>query len=653
MKKLLLPYLLFLNAFCFAQVANGPQNLEVCDDNNDGFVTFDLSVLDAPIIGAQDPANITLSYYLTQVDAETNSSPIPIYFTNTTNPQTIYARVEDISTGNYATTTINLSVNPLPIANLDTQYVICTGLPGVNLPVISTNLSASIYSFQWFYEGVVIAGETGNSLTPTQAGNYSVSVTNISSSVTMCETVASTQVVEIDCATESLTVDETTYSVQELVEDILLSGQCAEVSNMSYATGEQFGDGNPFGIGYFSTQGSSFPFSTGLVLSTGSASAISGPNTNLNAIGSGTSTWPGDMDLQNIIPSQTYNATYIEFDFVPQSNQINFEFLMASEEYGQGSFECNFSDAFAFILDDNQGNATNLAVIPGSGNPISVSAIHPDNGLCPATNEAYFGGYLPLNAPPIQLNGRTEVFTVQAPVVSGQSYHLKLVIADTADSLYDTAVFFNAGSFDIGQSCPDTDNDGVADDAEDINNNGDLDDDDTDNDGTPNYLDADDDGDNVDTADEVMAVSGRNSSHPFIDTDNDTIENYLDDDDDGDGVLTINEDYNNNGDPTDDDTNTNGTPDYLENAVALSVNEFNGFGFSIYPNPANYMVTVALANLNEDYTLALIDIQGKVIYSKAIDTMTSEIDVTALKSGLYFVKIASRDSSKVEKLIVE
>ena len=85
----------------------------------------------------------------------------------------------------------------------------------------------------------------------------------------------------------------------------------------------------------------------------------------------------------------------------------------------------------------------------------------------------------------------------------------------------------------------------------------------------------------------------------------------------------------------------------------LSVNTFSNAGFSIYPNPANDMVTVELANLNEDYILALIDIQGKVIYSKAIDTMTSEIDVTALKSGLYFVKITSQEHSKVEKLIIE
>ncbi|MCT4628782.1 choice-of-anchor L domain-containing protein [Winogradskyella sp.] len=653
MKKLLLTFLLLFTAFCYAQVANGPQTLEACDDNNDGFVTFDLTVLDPIIIGAQNPVDFTVSYFLTQMDADTNSSQLPYFYTNISNPQTIVARVTDNSTGNFDTTEVTLLVNPVPVFNLDDQYIICTGLPDVNLPVISTNLSSSVYSFEWFYEGNPIAGETSSSLIPNQPGNYSVAVTNISSTNTLCTANAGTEVVEIDCATESVTVDESAFSVQELVEDVLLAGQCSEVSNVSYSTGSQFGSGNPFGIGYFSTEGNTFPFSQGLVISNGSASAISGPNTALNSVGSGANTWPGDMDLQNIIPTQTYNATVIEFDFIPEIDEISFEFLMASEEYGQGSFECSFSDVFAILLTDSQDNVYNLAEVPGSGVPISVSGIHPANDSCDAVNEAYFGGYLALNAPPIQLDGRTEVFTAQASVNIGESYHIKLVIADALDSFYDTAVFFNSESFDIGELCSDTDDDGVIDDDEDINGNGNLDDDDTDNDGTPNYLDDDDDGDNVATADEIQVLNGRTTNYVFIDTDNDTIENYLDDDDDGDGVLTIEEDYNNNGDPADDDTNTNGIPDYLDNAVALSLNNFSALNFKLYPNPAKDLVTIQLANFNDSHTIELIDIRGKLVYTKAINSDMSEINISALKSGLYFVKITNGISSKVEKLVID
>ncbi|MEZ4974988.1 MAG: hypothetical protein R2802_00360 [Flavobacteriaceae bacterium] len=161
--------------------------------------------------------------------------------------------------------------------------------------------------------------------------------------------------------------------------------------------------------------------------------------------------------------------------------------------------------------------------------------------------------------------------------------------------------------------CLDTDSDGVADADEDINGNGNLDDDDTDGDTIPNYLDMDDD-DNVDTSIEIDSGSILNSlsaTYSFIDTDNDLIENYLDDDDDGDGVLTIDEDYNQNGDPTDDDTNTNGVPDYLDNMVALSVSEWTTLSVKIYPNPATVSVTIDTGMNSVNFTGSVDRYTGK------------------------------------------
>lgn len=48
------------------------------------------------------------------------------------------------------------------------------------------------------------------------------------------------------------------------------------------------------------------------------------------------------------------------------------------------------------------------------------------------------------------------------------------------------------------------------------------------------------------------------------DTDEDGLPNYLDVDDDGDGILTKDEDANGDGDPTNDDTDGDGIPDYLD-----------------------------------------------------------------------------------------
>jgi hypothetical protein len=132
----------------------------------------------------------------------------------------------------------------------------------------------------------------------------------------------------------------------------------------------------------------------------------------------------------------------------------------------------------------------------------------------------------------------------------------------------------------------DVDNDGLIASSEDLNNDGNLANDDTDGDGIPNYLDDDDDGDLALTSIELINLGGKTIT--YLDTDGDGIPNHLDIDDDGDGILSINEDYNHNGDLTDDDLNTNGIPDYLDNSV-LGIDEAvaNIYDLSVYPNPVN------------------------------------------------------------------
>ncbi|APY08350.1 hypothetical protein BWZ20_08585 [Winogradskyella sp. J14-2] len=252
---------------------------------------------------------------------------------------------------------------------------------------------------------------------------------------------------------DNVVVDQTTYTVEQLVQDILIGGECAQISNITYSTGTDFGEEN--GIGYFSMQGDGvgFPFDEGIILTTGDANLASGPN--VNAMSDGSSAWPGDTDLENAVGiSTTNNATIVEFDFVPLAQEISFDFLMASEEYNGntgGTFECTFSDAFAFLLTDSNGVTTNLAVLPNTTTPILVTNIHLANPGCDAENEEYFGGYIPDNLPPISFDGRTTVFTAQSSVNVGETYHIKLVIADQSDSAFDSGVFLKAGSFDLGE----------------------------------------------------------------------------------------------------------------------------------------------------------------------------------------------------------
>ena len=163
----------------------------------------------------------------------------------------------------------------------------------------------------------------------------------------------------------------------------------------------------------------------------------------LNAVGpesgvisDGDFTWPGDADLESVIPGlnmgDTNNASIIEFEFVPISNSISFDFIFAAEEYG--TFQCTFTDAFAFLLTDSSGNTTNLAIVPGTDDPISVLTVRDDeyNPSCESVNEEWFANYygpggLPPLTSPTNFIGHTEVMTAQANVIPNEIYTIKLV----------------------------------------------------------------------------------------------------------------------------------------------------------------------------------------------------------------------------------
>ncbi|PKF75002.1 choice-of-anchor L domain-containing protein [Chryseobacterium sp. PMSZPI] len=247
---------------------------------------------------------------------------------------------------------------------------------------------------------------------------------------------------------------ESGYAISQLVKDVLISGgTCANtnVSNVTVFPNLPASNQNR-SWGYFNKATTNFPFNKGIVLSTGFAyKAGNSFNASLSDdIGSG-----GDTDLATAlgIPNDKLrNATYIEFDFVAASTEITFRYLFASKEYQQ-TFPCSITDGFALLL-KKVGDPTysNLAVLPGAAGPVSVTNIHPaipGSTGCGPKNETYFAGF---NNPQIETNfdGRTVPLTAKATVVPGQTYHFKMVLADYQDPNYDSAVFLEAGSFDIG-----------------------------------------------------------------------------------------------------------------------------------------------------------------------------------------------------------
>ena len=241
---------------------------------------------------------------------------------------------------------------------------------------------------------------------------------------------------------QQISIDDS-YTAQQLIENNFGLG-CVQVSNVTTQVNGQVNGFNSFG--YFDGSGTSFPFQNGIVLSTGRA--ISGANTlNTAVLSDGNTNWNTDPDLETALGiSGTLNATSIEFDFMSISNQIQFNYIFASEEYNP-PYECNFTDSFAFLITEaGSGNPySNIAVVPGTATPVNSVNVHSDlTPYCGPANAQYFEGY---NIGNTNYNGNTTVLTATATIQPNVLYHIKLVIADQTYFNLDSAVFIEGNSF--------------------------------------------------------------------------------------------------------------------------------------------------------------------------------------------------------------
>lgn len=176
-------------------VASGPQSFMGCDvygSPYDGIGVLNLTQFNTAILNGQNPNQYSLTYYNSQSNANTGVNPI-IQASNysVTNGQTIWARVENNSTGCYSLTTINIMINSLPnpiITSNNGGNIICvdyyTGAVVQPLILNSGVANPSAYTFNWYENGTLIANANNSTYfvnTPDFTGatrDYSVAVTS-------------------------------------------------------------------------------------------------------------------------------------------------------------------------------------------------------------------------------------------------------------------------------------------------------------------------------------------------------------------------------------------------------------------------------------------------------------------------------------------
>ena len=242
-----------------------------------------------------------------------------------------------------------------------------------------------------------------------------------------------------------------------LIQNVL-TGSGVAVSNITFT-------GNNQQIGYFSN-GTSIGMQEGIVMTSGYAlgadlggnpaagnfpgvSCPNVPNTICNDLYVVANSVP-PLIGQGFSVSSINDACILEFDFVPESDTLTFNYCFGSEEYLTW-VNSSYNDVFGFFISGPgitgpyssppgfPNGSQNIAIVPNSNPalPITISSINP------GINSQYYNS----GNVTISYNGYTDVFTAMAIVQPCETYHIRLAIADGSDYYLDSGVFLEANSF--------------------------------------------------------------------------------------------------------------------------------------------------------------------------------------------------------------
>ena len=232
-----------------------------------------------------------------------------------------------------------------------------------------------------------------------------------------------------------LTVNNSQTPAQ-LVQNVLL-GPGVTATNVTF-TGTNISRGRFSGV-------SNLGLNSGVILATGNISVAPGPNNSGSSSLGGSGQTSNDPELNAISTNTLYDAAILEFDFVPLSDTIKFRYVFGSEEYMEFAAS-SYNDVFGFFISGpnpsgGSYNNQNIALIPNTTTPVTINNV---NGNVNSTY--YFNNEFPPGTS-VQYDGFTVPLTATAIVTCGETYHIKIAIADAGDSGFDSGVFLEAESF--------------------------------------------------------------------------------------------------------------------------------------------------------------------------------------------------------------
>lgn len=177
------------------------------------------------------------------------------------------------------------------------------------------------------------------------------------------------------------------------------------------------------------------PSDTGVILSTGRAASFTQSSGDPNRSGGTSTNTSGinnDSDFNSAAGASTYDASFLEVDFIPTGSTMTMQFIFASEEYPE-YVNSIYQDFVGIWVNGSQAQ---LSIGNGDADPGNINNTDNGNLFVNNTNDDYN----------TEMDGFTLTMTLTMTVNPGVVNSIKIGIADVSDSSYDSNLLIAADS---------------------------------------------------------------------------------------------------------------------------------------------------------------------------------------------------------------
>lgn len=268
---------------------------------------------------------------------------------------------------------------------------------------------------------------------------------------------------------QTILIEDIEYdNVLQKIDDIFTSNFDTECSDINFIVSLNMREES---LDIFNRGNSDFPFERGVVLSTGIAEAIVGPNDVLDT-STGVNEFGTYLYITELLDYRIGNrgqyseSKAIIFTVESSSDLFSLRYIFASEVYNNGNIECfngnnQYQDGFAIIItgpgivadtyDHDNDTQTpeieyahagkNIALLPNGITEVGLHSVH-QNEFC--SNEGFEEFYeeIPLGTGAISSNGMTTPFIAESSIIPGELYEVEIMFTNRGNPQLDSVLFF-------------------------------------------------------------------------------------------------------------------------------------------------------------------------------------------------------------------